>query len=301
MGNQTMGKIIRELRKKKGLTGEQLGIYLGVSTAAISKWENDLSYPDIMLLPELANVFNTSIDYLFGYNIKLEKSKMDKVKKHFEEEAQEFDNNIRRLIPHYEQMIEAMVDVIPFNNSEAIKVIDLGCGTGTIAEAIKKRFPNAQITCLDFSSNMIEMAKIKLEQFTDVNYIIADLYLYQFAEKYDVVISSLALHHMITNEDKKNLYKSIYDALNEHGVFYNLDVVLGSNDYIQSIYMDRWKTFMYNNCSPKEVDEVWIPKYYEEDNPAVLMEQIKWLEGVGFKDVDVIVKYYNYNVYGGKK
>lgn len=56
------------------------------------------------------------------------------------------------------------------------------------------------------------MAKIKLEQYTDVQYVIADLSQYQFVEKYDVVVSSLALHHMITNEDKKNLYKSIYDS-----------------------------------------------------------------------------------------
>ena len=114
MSSQTMGKIIRGLRKKKGLTGEQLGIYLSVSTAAISKWENDLSYPDITLLPEIANIFDTSIEYLFGYYIKLGENKMDKIKKHFEEEAQEFDNNIRRLIPHYEHMIKAMVDMLPY-------------------------------------------------------------------------------------------------------------------------------------------------------------------------------------------
>lgn len=301
MSDQTMGKTIRELRKKKGLTGKQLGIYLGVSTAAVSKWENDLSYPDIMLLPTIASIFNISLDYLFGYNLNLGEDRMDRIKKHFEEEAKEFNQNIRRLIPYYDQMIEAMIDVLSFDKDKPIKVIDLGCGTGTIANAIKKRFPCAKITCLDFSKNMIEMAKIKLENYTDIIYKVQNLYDYPFDEKYDIIISSLALHHMITNEDKKNLYKRIYNALNIHGVFYNLDVVLGSNDYIQNIYMDKWKTFMYSTCPPKEVDDIWIPKYYEEDSPAKLINHIKWLEDIGFQDIDVIVKYFNYSVYGGKK
>ena len=39
----------------------------------------------------------------------------------------------------------------------------------------------------------------------------------------------------------------------------------------------------------------------DEDNPAELLEQIKWLEGMGFASIDVIWKYYNYAVYGGRK
>lgn len=64
--SESLGKKISELRKEKNLTQEGLAEALGVSPQAVSKWENDLSCPDIMLLPELASLFDVSIDELFG-------------------------------------------------------------------------------------------------------------------------------------------------------------------------------------------------------------------------------------------
>ena len=89
------------------------------------------------------------------------------IKKHFEEEAKEFDQIILRLVPFYEEMINALVLAVPFEKSNPIKVIDIGCGTGTIARKIKEKFPNSIITCLDFAENMIEMARTKMQEYED--------------------------------------------------------------------------------------------------------------------------------------
>ena len=56
----SLGNKIRELRLHKQLTQEQLAQLCKVSSAAISKWEHDLSYPDITLLPILARIFHVS-------------------------------------------------------------------------------------------------------------------------------------------------------------------------------------------------------------------------------------------------
>ena len=63
-----IGINIKNFRKAKGLTQEQLAELLCVSTAAVSKWELQKSYPDITLLPQLALIFGTSIDQLYGNN-----------------------------------------------------------------------------------------------------------------------------------------------------------------------------------------------------------------------------------------
>lgn len=63
-----VGKIIQGLRKAKGITQEELAEVLGVSSAAISKWENGQMYPDITLFPVIARYFNISIDCLFGFS-----------------------------------------------------------------------------------------------------------------------------------------------------------------------------------------------------------------------------------------
>ena len=227
--------------------------------------------------------------------------KSDKVKSHFEEEAKEFDEIILKLIPYYKDMIDALISSIPFKHDAPIRVLDLGCGTGTITKTLKEQYKNAHVTCLDLAENMIEMAKIKLEDYMDIEYVIGDFYEYDFTEKYDVIVSSLALHHLVTDEDKKGFYLKIYDALDKGGLFSNADVVLGPNNHLQNLYIDKWKEFMNQSVSMREIEEKWIPAAEEEDHPAKLIDHIDWLREIGFKDVDVVWKYYHLAVYGGYK
>jgi tRNA (cmo5U34)-methyltransferase len=226
---------------------------------------------------------------------------MDRVKKHFEEEAKEFDSIILKLIPYYPEMLDALVSSIPFDKTEPIKVIDLGCGTGTVSKLVKSVFPDAVITCLDVAEHMIEMAKKKLSGLSDIKYKIEDFNHFNFDNKYNVAISSLSLHHLVTDKDKKNFYRRIYKALTPEGVFYNADNVIASNDYLQGFYMNKWKEFMRKSISEEEIENNWIPRYYVEDRPAKLPDQLIWLKEIGFTDVDVIWKYYNFAVYGGRK
>ena len=61
-----IGLKIAYYRRLIGLTQEELAKRVGVSTQAVSKWEQQLSCPDILLLPELAKIFGVTIDELFG-------------------------------------------------------------------------------------------------------------------------------------------------------------------------------------------------------------------------------------------
>jgi hypothetical protein len=58
---------------------------------------------------------------------------------------------------------------------------------------------------------------------------------------------------------------------------------------------------MLQNVSRAEMENTWLPKYYDEDCPAKLTDHLARLAEVGFADVDVAWKYYNYAVYGGKR
>lgn len=79
-----IGKVIQCLRKERNLTQEQLAKFIGVSTPAVSKWESGNSYPDIELLPLLADFFNVSIDKLLNYKIDLSEEEVMKIYKELE-------------------------------------------------------------------------------------------------------------------------------------------------------------------------------------------------------------------------
>ena len=63
----TLAENVRKLRKERRLTQEQLAEVLGVTTGAVYKWESGMSVPDISLIMEMADFFDTSVDVLLGY------------------------------------------------------------------------------------------------------------------------------------------------------------------------------------------------------------------------------------------
>ncbi|MBR6536997.1 MAG: helix-turn-helix transcriptional regulator [Lachnospiraceae bacterium] len=82
MAGTTFSTTLQTLRKNRGVTQEQLATHLGVSPQAVSKWENG-SYPDGDLLPQIADYFEVSIDYLYGRakdNVSLEQQLMETIK-----------------------------------------------------------------------------------------------------------------------------------------------------------------------------------------------------------------------------
>lgn len=223
--------------------------------------------------------------------------RMDKVKNHFEEEAAQYDGIIKNLIPYYHNMVEVLVNTLPFGNSREIEMIDLGCGTGTISRAVRDVFPKAKLTCVDISEKMLKVAAGKLSDVSDATFINRNFDDFIFDQKYDAVVSSLALHHLETKQDKLEFYKKIYSCLNDGGVFINADVVLASSEELQKRYIEQWKSFMSKNVPEDEVKNKWIPTYYEEDRPVSMMDHIEMLKDAGFKTIDIVWKYYNFAVY----
>ena len=71
-----LGKNIAEFRRNKGFTQEELGARLGVTNQAVSKWENETSLPDVMLVPELADALGVTLNALYG----IEEEKKEKVR-----------------------------------------------------------------------------------------------------------------------------------------------------------------------------------------------------------------------------
>ncbi|WP_455544311.1 helix-turn-helix domain-containing protein [Intestinibacter sp.] len=87
MNEINIGKNITKFRRSKGITQDELANYIGVSKSSVSKWENNITYPDILLLPQLATLFNISLDELMGYEPQLTKEDIQKI---YYELAQEF-------------------------------------------------------------------------------------------------------------------------------------------------------------------------------------------------------------------
>jgi transcriptional regulator with XRE-family HTH domain len=106
-----IGENLRKLRIKNELTQEKLAEVFGVSPQAISRWENNSTYPDITMLPSIANYYNVSIDELMG---------MDEIRN------VENINSTFSIVHEYES--KGMIDEAIQTLREAIKVYPSNCG-----------------------------------------------------------------------------------------------------------------------------------------------------------------------------
>lgn len=106
MKELNLSRVLVENRHKLGITQDTLAEYIGVSKAAISKWETGTTYPDILMLPRLAAYFDISIDELLGYEPQMSKEDIRKLYKQLSEEFSSipFDDvmvHCRKLIKKY--------------------------------------------------------------------------------------------------------------------------------------------------------------------------------------------------------
>lgn len=79
-----IGENLKRLRREKDITQEQFAEMLGVSYQSVSRWENNACYPDMELLPTMAQFFETTVDKLLGVNEQLEKEKVVKYQERFQ-------------------------------------------------------------------------------------------------------------------------------------------------------------------------------------------------------------------------
>ena len=95
-----LGNNIRQLRRRDKRTQEALAEALGVTSQAVSRWESGGSFPDMNLIPSIANYFGVSIDELFGYTNERTKRIDELVTKIFDMKRQNngVDNNISECI-----------------------------------------------------------------------------------------------------------------------------------------------------------------------------------------------------------
>ena len=112
----SIGANIKRFRNQLNLTQDEVASHLGISFQSVSKWERGDGYPDIEMLPSLANYFGISVDELLGVSEKTKKEKYDEIN------AKWADNNKNGL--HYEN-INLMRDALKKFPNDALLLVQL--------------------------------------------------------------------------------------------------------------------------------------------------------------------------------
>jgi tRNA (cmo5U34)-methyltransferase len=195
-------------------------------------------------------------------------------------------------------------------NKPSHNVLDLGCGDGIVIYELLKIDTSIEATLIDGSEDMLNKAKDRLKDFENIRFIQASfqeiLNKNNTLQKYDFIVSSLAIHHL-TMEEKTALFRTIYSHLNVDGYFLNIDVVLAPSDTLEQWYLLLWKQWIEERKSFLGIEGSHyddIIRRYKDNNdnkPDTLAAQLNALLTIGFEDVDCFYKNGIFTMYGGGK
>jgi len=219
----------------------------------------------------------------------------------FDKYAQDYDNRRRALIPCHDDFYKVALDIIPFARQRELRIMDLGAGTGYFSALIADRFPNAQLVLIDISAEMLRIAEQKIDQLDHqrVSFLQADYLHADFHGTYDLVVSSLSIHHLDDSE-KLALFARIFNVLEPGGTFVNCDQVQGENTFADKLFRRTWLQQVTENGVDEQTLQAALERM-QEDRPAPVSAQLQWLQDVGFVDVSSWYQYYGFAVYSGAK
>ena len=144
---------------------------------------------------------------------------------------------------------------------------------------------------------MLDVAKERFkDHLENIHFINKDYRCLREMRNYDVIISSLSIHHL-SNADKRDLFHHIHDALRLNGVFINLDQIKGPTAFFQDLYWNKWLDHIRANGADESQIQESIQRRQKYDQDAMHADQIKWLQDAGFTEVDCIYKHHFIGVF----
>ena len=208
------------------------------------------------------------------------------VREGFDRIAREYDALKLRVIPGYRE-VQALVDRYARVPDQApAHVMELGSGTGEWAERLLGRHSNVVFDGVEFSEQMRDIARRRLEPFRDrVRLHDADLNHALPRGCFDLVVSFFALHHV---RDKKRLIGEISARLVEGGRFLWADITRAATPALEQLFLDDWVAFMRQAGLAEERIPHVLQDHRENDLPETAKSQVAYMQRAGFDPAAVV-------------
>jgi tRNA (cmo5U34)-methyltransferase len=210
----------------------------------------------------------------------------------FGEHADRYDDARRRLVPPFEPFYGTAVEALDLVGRPVRRVLDLGAGTGLLAEAVLTAHPDAEVVLLDGAQAMLVQARARLG--TRARYVLGDLEGPLPAGPWDAVVSALAIHHL-DDEAKRALSRRVHDGLAPGGVFVNAEQVAAAGALFEAAF-ERWHERKARALGA--TDDEWAASLERRrhDRCATVGAQLAWLRDAGFTDADCLFRQWRFAV-----
>jgi SAM-dependent methyltransferase len=214
--------------------------------------------------------------------------------------ADEYDRTIRTFIPGYERMIATVVHWLDGHVPADGLVVDLGAGTGALGAAVLEALTDVRVELVDIDPNMLEVAATRCAAHAG-RFRVRHARFQDELPRCHAVVASLALHHVATHGEKRELYRAICDALEPGGVVVVADaLVYPDGPERRRMIEDLFAHMAEHGISLSEA-EAHLGQWAQEDVYVPLPVELGLIADAGFPRPDVFWREGLITVYGAFK
>ena len=214
----------------------------------------------------------------------------------FDATAANYDRDRMKLIPGHEAFYAAALELIP---TDAMRIVELGAGSGLFSAMLRAAFPEAHLTLIDFSENMLALARDRMGDNPRITFSLTDYTTEPLPPHSDAIVSALSIHHL-EDERKHALLRPIFTALRPGGLFINADHIAGPTSELEETYQLRWLSEVRaNGATEQQIADSLFRQ--QEDRRTPVATQLAWLRAAGFTNVDCWYKHSSFAVISGTR
>lgn len=196
-----------------------------------------------------------------------------------------YDKNIVATLPYYEEYFKQIIEIVHTAFHIPIAWLDIGCGTGKMADMAIRNLQVENMICCDSSPQMLKIAKERVCSLK-VDFRETLIQNLQYDSNFDV-ITAILITHYLEYEERIESIRNCYNALKKNGLFFTVENFAPNNDMFKRLYLERWKNYQYENGKSEEECQSHVLRYNTEYFPVTIMEQIHVLQECGFKNVEI--------------
>ncbi len=218
----------------------------------------------------------------------------------FDTLTRNYTETIERCFPRYREMLWALLNYLP-QGRHVESILELGCGTGNLSVLLHDAFPDARLHLVDVSGESLDVCRERLAAGETVEFEQQDFHTLKYAAgSFDLVVSSIAIHHLVSSE-KQKLFRQCHGWLTDDGVFCFADQCAGVTADLYDRHVQNWKELSFNAGSSQDEWDMWMRHQAEHDHHDTLISQLDWLREAGFSVVDCPWRYLLWSVIQARK
>jgi tRNA (cmo5U34)-methyltransferase len=233
------------------------------------------------------------------------KSTVEQIRERFDKDVERFSHLETGNTAQIDSVLslELIAEAAKATTPRASSLLDVGCGAGNYSLKILEKLPALDVTLIDLSQPMLQRAQARVSHATrgSVLTVQVDIRDAELGEaQYDLIVASAVLHHLRTDEEWRRVYAKLYRTLKPSGSLWVYDLVQHSMPEIESRMWERYGQYLVRAKDEAYRDHVF--SYIEqEDTPRPLPFQMRLLESVGFRDVEILHKNACFAAFGARK